>query len=190
MTEAQIDSTILRKFQAGDQAAFNAVYNHFIHRIKYFCFRYIGNKEDAEEVALKAFHKLFQHYANLESEANIKAYLYVAARHACIDYIRSLKRKVEKVPIADEAMIADQTVEISMIEGEILQSIYSAISKLPPACKQVITLLYLKDLTPKEVAATMNISLDNVYSQKKRALKILRLALACAAFITILLFCL
>lgn len=181
-----MDSTILEKFQAGDHRAFNAVFEHFVHRIKYFCFRLIGQKEDAEEIALQTFHKLFNIHDKFATQNNIQAFLYITARNACFDYLRTQRRKQEK----EQALIANLAPpvqdDILEIETELLHIVYQEIAKLPPACKQVFTLLYVKDLTPKEVATEMNISVDNVYKQKRRAIEIIRTSLPNLSFLFLL----
>lgn len=186
MTAAQIDSTTLQKFREGDRKAFNAVFQHFNHPIKYFCFKLTGNKEDAEEIALQTLHKLLLFHDKFETEPNMRAFLYITARNACFDYLRTLKRKNEKQKkLAQDMMLADEMLQYPAMEGEILQAVYQEISKLPPSCKKVFTLLYVEDLTPQEVAAQMKITVDNVYSQKRNALKMLRLAFMDVALISL-----
>lgn len=189
MKAAQIiDSTTLRKFTEGDRGAFNTVFDHFIHPIKYFCFRLTRNKEEAEEIALQTIHKLLQLHEKFTEERNMRAFLYLTARNACYDYLRSLKRKNEKQEKLMQAMLNDDMLQYPAMEGEILQAVFREISKLPPSYKQVITLLFVKELTPQEVADEMSITVANVYSQKRHAIRLLKLAFLDVSLISLWLY--
>jgi RNA polymerase sigma factor (sigma-70 family) len=174
---AQIDRQTIQNFKEGKQSAFNVVFRCFFRPITYFCISLTGNKEDGEEIALQAFHKMFRIHDRFETEANIKAFLYITAKNACIDNQRTVKRQQEQQKKFTQAFLSEKKVVYQAIETEIIHAVYLEISKLPAKCRKIFTLLYMEDLTPKEVAEQMKISLDNVYSQKKRAVQMLRVAL-------------
>jgi len=64
--------------------------------------------------------------------------------------------------------------------------IYSIIEGLPPAMRRISKLAYLEGLKNNEIAAQLDISVETVKVQKKRALKQLRLKLNPESLLTLL----
>ena len=64
--------------------------------------------------------------------------------------------------------------------------IYSVIEGLPPAMRRISKLAYLEGLKNNEIAEQLDISVETVKVQKKRALKQLRLKLNPESLLTLL----
>ena len=174
----EIDSVVLLNFQTGDPHAFKQVYNHFYQRLYYFSKKIVANQEDAEDIVLNTFIKLFERHQHFNSFSNIKAFLYIAIRNACLDNLRAAKWRNDKqkeyaTTIQDEYNLKYEYE----IEGELLEAIHTAINDLPDVCQKIFKMLYFEELKPAAIAKQLNISVDTVYSQKRRALQILRMAL-------------
>lgn len=67
-----------------------------------------------------------------------------------------------------------QTAEKDLLEDERHRELLFAVKDLAPKHRQVIRMLYVKDMKPKEVASTMHISLDDVSRMEDEALRRLR----------------
>lgn len=63
------------------------------------------------------------------------------------------------------------------VRSDLLDAIHRAAKKLPGNCRRVFQMLFLDNLETVEVAQQLNISVENVRNQKKRALQLLRLEL-------------
>ena len=83
---------LLSGFQKGDPSAFEQVFKLFYRDISYFTEKVTGNKQEAEDITIQAFTKLFERYHLFNSIANIRAFLYTTARNAGFNYIRDTKR--------------------------------------------------------------------------------------------------
>jgi RNA polymerase sigma-70 factor (ECF subfamily) len=174
---AQINSEILQSFKDGNQKAFNKVFSVYIRPITYFCQSLTGNEDDAQDIAVNTFYKLFTLHEKFATESNIKAFLYITARNACFDHLKAAKRQAQRMEEFTHFFESMAKLENRIIEIDVLDDIYREIKKLPARCKETFSLLYLEHLTPKEVAERLNITVENVYNHKKRAVELLRLAL-------------
>lgn len=170
-----LESTILENFQKGQRRAFNHVFYAYYRQIFHFCNRLIGSEPDADEIASETFSKLFERSKQFNTENNIRAFLYITARNACFNYLRDQKNR----PVSYESIEGQlqDLAELQQVKSEVLASVYHQVRKLPGKCKKIFELLYFEELTPVEVAAQLNIDIDTVYSQKRNAIKLLRLAL-------------
>jgi RNA polymerase sigma-70 factor (family 1) len=166
-------------FREGDHAAFKLVFDTYYQPLYYFTIKLIANREEAEEIALNSFHKLFERCSHMESAASIRSFLFVTARNNSFDYLRSVKvLKINQKQFAEK--MQDETfLQFEYeIKDELVEMVRKAVNNLPAECSRIFRMLYYEDLTPGEVAEILNISVSTVYNQKSRALQALRIALA------------
>ncbi|HEY8967608.1 MAG TPA: RNA polymerase sigma-70 factor, partial [Puia sp.] len=148
--------------------------------IYYFAKKFVGSREVAEDITADAFIKLYRLRANFNSLTNIKAFLHITVRNACLNYLRDMKwREQKKRELLYMLTSADEVDRFPEEEyrAELLQRLYEEIEKLPKKCKQVFKLAYLEGLKNEEIARLLKINTQSVKNQKARALKVLRLAL-------------
>jgi len=69
------------------------------------------------------------------------------------------------------------TVEDQILHQELSDKIEIAISLLPPRCQEIFRLSRFEDLTYKEIAARLDISIKTVENQMGKALRVLKASL-------------
>lgn len=177
-TNLTLNPTLLSAFKNGDHAAFQQVFQTFYSNLHYFVNKLIDNREEAEEIALNTFHKLFERSASFETETSIKSFLFITARNNSFDYLRSIKGKKQKQQAFLEAMQDDTLFQYEYeIKDELIEKVRAAIENLPTECKRIFKMLFYEELSPGEVAEILQISVSTVYNQKSVALKALRISL-------------
>jgi RNA polymerase sigma-70 factor (family 1) len=169
---------LLSGFQQGDPDAFEQIFKHFYRDISYFTEKVTGNKQEAEDITIQTFTKLFERYQLFNSLANIRAFLYVTARNASFNYLRDIKRLSARRQEFMSHFEDENNLENEEIKAETLKTIYAAIENLPDECKKIFKLIYLEGLNTPDIAALLNISEATIRSQKRRALQLLKLSLA------------
>jgi RNA polymerase sigma-70 factor (ECF subfamily) len=175
MRELQDD--IVLAFKQGDKTAFDAIYHHFYQPILSFC-KYMVTVEEAEDILAETFFKLWKLHQSWESINNIKAFLYMTARNACFDLIKSKKTREEKQK--EIALVMEREQELilqSEMESELIFRVKQEIESLPGKCKEVFTLSYFEGYKNPEIAEKLSISDQTVKNLKAAALKAIRTAL-------------
>jgi RNA polymerase sigma-70 factor (ECF subfamily) len=162
------------EFQRGSPKAFNGIYNIFFNRIYVYVVKIIGNREDAKEIAVETFTKLFNKYADFDNLPELRAFLYVAARNACYNYLKQQQHLLENQRRFMQQANNDEDAASDELEGEVIEEIYKLLEQLPPESKKVLEMIYLEGLKYKEVAERLKISLETVKSQRKYAIDKLR----------------
>lgn len=174
-----LDSSILTGFQQGDERAFRRIFDHFYPALYNFTQKFTGNHEEAKDIALHAFQKLFERCNLFETELNIKAFLYITCRNRSLDYLHAQKRQQEKQRQMAREMSNDTLLRYEYdIMDELVNKLNRAIENLPEECRKIFKLLYYEQLTPAEIADLLRISVQTVYTQRTRAIRALRLMLA------------
>jgi RNA polymerase sigma-70 factor, ECF subfamily len=133
--------------------------------------RMTGDRGLAEEVAQDVFLELDRHMEKLESPEHAMNWLRRVALNRSADAMR--RRKVRGV---------DLWVEIEEQHGSAAEErssplgtrIEGLLSTLPEAQRAALVLRYQEDLTPEEIAATVEAPVATVKSNLQRGLKLLR----------------
>lgn len=95
---------------------------------------------------------------------------------AKLDYIRSNRRYLDVISIedlSDEAMaVCDDPIRVETHRFEFEdERMENAFRQLTPLRRQILTMLFVEEMTPEEVAAELGCSVDAVYNNRSRALK-------------------
>ncbi|HEX9513826.1 MAG TPA: sigma-70 family RNA polymerase sigma factor [Puia sp.] len=180
------EKELVENFMRGDPKAFKEIYDIYFNRIFVFAIKLTGAKEEAEDIALDSFTKLFKMYRRFENLPNIQAFLYVTTRNACLNYLKyrqTMESKKKEWAITN--LETETWLEINQIEGEMLKAIYNAVEELPKGCKDIIK-MYLEGLNTAEISTRLHISAPTVRSQKRYAIQLLKAALRSRRFLAIL----
>jgi RNA polymerase sigma-70 factor (family 1) len=169
---------LVELFNNGKASGYKGIFDHYYREIFHFAWKMIGTKEDAEDLTIQVFTKLFQRRNQFTTEANIKAFLYISIRNLCLNFLRDKKRR----NIRHEQFVSNMENEQRFlyeyeIKSDILDLVQRAINNLPDTYQRVFRLLILEERKPAEVAELLHISVDTVYQQKKRAIQLLRMRL-------------
>lgn len=106
------------------------------------------------------------------------AWMQVVVKRAKIDYIRRLKKHANEISLDNNSvaqslvceMQESQTTDFDF-DDEILAKVFE---KLSLSKRHVLTLLFVHNYTPEEVAVELRCSIQHVYNQRSVALKELR----------------
>ncbi len=178
MTLPNNHTNIVVRLNNGQHEALEVLFEQYYRALVYFALRVIKSQEEAEDLVIESFSKLWNSREKMESVQNIKGFLYLTTRNACVDYIRR-QRKMREMQTELQFFVEPsvQDMDIETTRAEMLRHIYEEMEKLPQQCRDVFKLSVIEGLRSKEIAGELNISVSNVTSQKSRAIRLLRTAL-------------
>ncbi|MBU3918104.1 RNA polymerase sigma factor [bacterium] len=155
------DIALVKAISKGDEAAFRELLNQFQHKIRSYAFRFLGDAEEAKDIAQETFLKFYRSIDNYKDSGSINSYLYAIARNLCIDYSRKKKPEVSK---DFQGPIIHETPFDSLDSKENLSFIMSAIRDLPENQCSAVLLKYSEGLSCAEIAEVLSISKSAVES--------------------------
>lgn len=136
-------------------------------------YRLVPDMATAEDLAQEVFIKVWNRRGQL-GEVYFKAYLHRAGVNMALDHIDKHKRRggppQEIGPAAEEQQATAPVVHLADTQTRIRQ----AVDALPEKCREVFMLSRYEELSYKEIAQTMQISVKTVENQMITALKKLR----------------
>jgi RNA polymerase sigma-70 factor (family 1) len=165
----------LKLIRSGDHSAFQKIFEEFYAPLTIFARKFLLDPDLSREIVQDIFVNLYEKRSSLTIQTSLKSYLYQSVRNSCLNVIRK-----EKVHLAHHTELmkmsgnseADWSEKI--IETELENLIYQTIRGLPEKCRQIYLLSRQQELTNREIAQKLNISIRTVETQISKALKILR----------------
>ena len=177
MDHPEINPDIIIDFQKGDPTAFTTFFQMHYRPLCYFASQLIGSQPDAEDIVKDTYVKLWQKHTDFATPQNIKAFLYITTRNACLNFLRhvQVKESSRKELMYLEEEKGQDLVINQMIKAELMQEIYAEIEKLPEKRRMVFKMAYLEGMKNDEIASYMDISIHTVKEHKGKALQFLRM---------------
>ena len=122
--------------------------------------RMLGDPDEAEDVALETFYRLYQHHPDPEPEFNIGGWLVRVATNLGLHAIRSFKRRqgyefsAGKTNLNETA--EDLPADILEVEED-RRMARTALAKMNPRQSQLLVMRY-SGMTYKDIASALNLS--------------------------------
>ena len=128
---------------------------------------YVASPDIAEELMEDALTDVLIRDRRFEDEAHLKAYLYKAVRHRCLNFLR-FHRKF--VPMEDvEGVLFSGDLEEDAIKKERDRAVFACLQELPLQYRQVLMLTYFDGFSVSEICVILSRSPKQVYNLLARA---------------------
>src|SRR6266700_1876162 len=171
MRQLELHTDLIIAFRAGDQKAMSSLFSMFYKPLALFAGRMLKDRLAAEDVVEESFIKLWHRHEDFETLQNIKAFLYITTRNACLNLLKQMNREsLTKKQYAYLTGDKEEFVLNEMIRAEVLREILEEIEKLPGQCRKIFKLSYLEGMKNQEIADKLSISIHTVKNQKARAI--------------------
>jgi RNA polymerase sigma factor (sigma-70 family) len=155
----------------GDGGAFETLFTHHQRRIYTLAFRYTRIREDAEDIVQQTFQKAFVHLQKFEGKSSLSTWLTRIAINQALMLLRS-RRGQHEVPIDDsssqeatpalELADASPDPEARYLQTEKTQILSAALRKLRPGARKAIELRELAELSNRDTAARLGVSIGTL----------------------------
>ena len=157
------------------------IWQEFSDRLRSFVFRRVRSEHDTEDILQDVFLKIHNNIRGLKLGDKLEAWIYQIARNTIIDYYRHQAKSPSDIsempePGAEVVAAEDRPEEL----GACLRPM---IDDLPEKYRQAIVLTEHENLTQKEMAQKLGLSLSGAKSRVQRAREKLKgTLLACCHF--------
>jgi RNA polymerase sigma-70 factor (ECF subfamily) len=172
-----------------EEAYFESLFHTYYKQLCRFAYRVVRDKDLAEDVVQSCFVNFWQKRTSIAIQSSFKTYLFRAVYNRSVnEYNRAKKTVHEDVAILNEVSGPISNNPILELEGKEMQdSINKAIAAMPDGCRTVFLLSREEQLSYKEIAEMLQISVKTVENHMGKALRIMREHLF-VAFLTICLY--
>jgi RNA polymerase sigma-70 factor (ECF subfamily) len=175
---------LVKQVKAGDDSAFRELVGEYQDKVLNTCYRFVFNRNDAEEIAQDVFLEVYKSIAKFKENADLSTWIYRISVNKSIDFVRKTKRKKRlgdyNNPIDIDIVRNDsilETVDNPQSDIEQLERaklLQWAVNSLPENQRIAIVLAKYENLSYQEVADVMKKSKSSVESVIHRGMQNLR----------------
>ncbi len=172
--EAQLINDVLD----GDDTAFNTLVRKYQKSIHAFVWQKIGDFHFAEEITQDTFLKAHTNLSTLNDPSQFSGWLYAIANRLSINWIQRNKSTVHSLEDISVWEIEKSSYRHYVLEErereateDRYQRVENLLERLPKNEQTVITLYYFGEMTTKEIANLLGVSVNTITSRLQRARK-------------------
>ena len=185
------DQDLIQHLQAGDDRALAELADKYSTKIYQLAFRYLRNKEDAEEVTQDVLMKVYRKVDAFRGDAALSSWIYRITFNAAMSRLRTARYQRSQdearqsdaegqastpapVEVADWSNMADEHVLRSQLRRRVLRAILA----LPAIYRAPVVLRDLQGMSTEEASAMLRVKDQTLKSRLHRGRLILRKQLA------------
>ena len=167
------DERLLARLQSGDESALRDLAEAYGSKIYQLAFRYLRNKEDAEEVMQDVLFKVYRKVGAFRGDAALSSWIYRITFNAAMSRLRTAKYQrthneefsmtaspegdespgTNRREIADWSDMADERV----FRSQLRKRVFSAILALPAIYRAPVMLRDIQGMSTEEASAMLRV---------------------------------
>jgi RNA polymerase sigma-70 factor (ECF subfamily) len=183
MTDAD-EQRLIERSKEGDRRAFDALVRMHEKRVYNLAYRLSGNYDEAGDITVEAFLRVYQAINNFRGDANFSTWLYRIVTNVYLDRRKRQKNRqtlsLEEYVELEESQVTRQIEDPSpgpeaLVEAQQRQALLQkAIESLPEYQRAMIVLYHIDGLSYEEIAEVLSLPIGTVKSRLNRARLALR----------------
>ena len=191
MRDTQQDE-LLERLQAGDDQALGDLADTYSARIYQLAFRYLRNKEDAEEVTQDVLFKVYRNIGTFRGDSALSSWIYRITFNTAMSRLRTARHEVsqdternivsmdgeESTRVPREAADWTDLADEQILRAELRRRVFRAILALPAIYRAPVMLRDIQGMSTEEASAVLRVKDQTLKSRLHRGRLILRKQLA------------
>lgn len=169
------EQSLVLRLTDGDEDAFCELYAAYKNRLIYFAMRFLKSREYAEDVFQDAFTVVWQSRRFINPDASFSSYLYTIVRNRILNQLRELANQDKlKEHILSHAVDYSNDTQNEIAANDLRQFISRALLQLTPRQREIFDMSREQQMSHKEIAEVLGISVNTVQESISISLRTLR----------------
>ncbi len=164
------DSQLIKQSLQNNRQAQKLLYEKFSPKMLSLCTYYIKDLQQAEEVMLNGFLKVFTKLKQYSNKGSFEGWIRKIMVFECISYLR----KKNQLVFTDNIEIFEPIIENEVELGIAVEDLHNYIDALPEGCKVIFNMYVIEGYKHAEIAEILNVSVGTTKTQVYRARKALQ----------------
>lgn len=172
MIREKTDPELVLLLTQDDEAAFSELYVRYKDKLRYFCLSLLKSGEEADDIVQEIFIRIWESRSFINPDLSFSSFLYTLARNRILNHFRDadIDMKVKQI-LALKNPTEENVIESDMIYAEYKNMLYEAIETLSPQRKKIFNMSRKENLSHKEIAAQLGISVNTVQEHISESLR-------------------
>ena len=173
-TSPSQERELVLKLINDDENAFCELYSIYRNRLIYFAMKYLKSRDFAEDIFQDTFTIVWQSRKFINLDSSFSAYLYTIMRNRILNMLRDLEYQEQlKDILLSQAVDANDSTEERTFSKDFMEQMVQAMEKLTPRQREIFEMSRTQELSHKEIAQTLGISVNTVQEHISTSLKII-----------------
>ena len=169
------ERSLILRLIGGDEDAFCELYATYKNRLIYFAMRFLKSREYAEDVFQDAFTVVWQSRRFINPDASFSSYLYTIMRNRILNQLRNAANEEKlKESILSQALDYTEDTKREVMLNDLKSLIPHAWQQLTPRQREIFEMSREAQLSHKEIADKLGISVNTVQEHISISLKLIR----------------
>jgi RNA polymerase sigma-70 factor (ECF subfamily) len=172
-----LDEDLIAGLKIKSRVAFDFLIQRYSLQVINTCFKFLLNKEDAEDLAQEVFIEVYLSIHSFRGEAKLSTWIYRIAVTKSLDEIKKRNRKkrisffAKKIHLDDVAnwVVGNENPEQNIHTQDKMNELFELLNTLPDNQRVAYTLSKIEGYSNIEIAEIMNISISSIESLNFRA---------------------
>ena len=159
----------------GDEDAFCELYAAYKNRLLYFAMKFVKSREFAEDIFQDAFTVVWQSRRFINPDASFSSYLYTIVRNRILNQIRDMANEDKlKEQILSHAVDSANETNNKILFDDLKDVVSRALEQLTPRQREVFNMSRDLQMSHKEIAEALGVSVNTVQEHISVSLKVIR----------------
>ena len=169
------DPELISLWKNGDEIAFECLYRRYVLYLTNIAIKKTSSIDIAKDCVQEVFLSIYHRKNELQTTISLKAYLYKALQHKIYNHYQKLLARTKHEQAATlNLSIVGNYLNDELDSKDLEKVIQEVISIMPPQCRRVFLLSREENLSYKDIAKQLNISINTVDQHIRKALRILK----------------
>ncbi|WP_276880358.1 RNA polymerase sigma factor [Bacteroides heparinolyticus] len=166
---------LVKALKEGNQLAFSIVYKTYAAQIFSLAFKYLLNKELAEDAVQNLFLKLWLKKEEIDETKPINRYLFTILKNDLLNTLRDLKKNIYLLEDCLSMVLElEDNSQNENLKQEQMNIIQQALEQLSPQRRKVFEMKVSGKYSNQEIADKLNLSINTIKFQYSQSLKQIR----------------
>jgi RNA polymerase sigma-70 factor (family 1) len=167
------DNDLFQLVKQDDLKAFEELYTRYWCTLVNAAYKRLNSKEKAEDIVQNIFVDIYRRRTSINLTISIKAYLYQALKFKVLNEFRSETNSSKYIRHLFFSSPCKTDLADSLEAKELEAKIKRIFNGLPKKCREVFRLSRQEELSNKEIAASLHVTISTVEKHISKALKTL-----------------
>jgi len=152
------DDALVARVRAGDERAFELVFDRYHRGLLAFCRHMLGSGDEAEDALQHTFMAAYRALRTSDRPIRLKAWLYTIARNRCLSILRARREQVA----FDEGHAATDGLAADVDRRAELRGLLADLEQLPEEQRAALVLFEMGDHSHDEIAEVLGVRREKV----------------------------
>jgi RNA polymerase sigma-70 factor (ECF subfamily) len=162
---------IVKRAQAGDESAFNALFHRYKGFVDNLLYQYIKDKDEAKDVTNIVFLKVHDKLSMFTAYESFGGWLRILTNRTAIDYLREMKNKSTVLGDSDSRLPSEDSsgsTEDDLVNRMTYEQILTEFEKFPETTCKVLKLFYVNNMTVDQISKKLTVPTGTIKSMLSR----------------------